>query len=266
MAGERTMKHLTKAFVLMTVMATMVACGKNTSGGSAGSSTSPVSNQNLTTHAQIKSYYQNKSYADGVNSNTKIYRSGTYYGAPSVQVSMNFSGCIDLGFWSAGDCDQSESLNNYLNDNIDNGDYFLVNSATANDINIDLAVNAVGGDYIYQSRDISKSDNDFRDMLALDDDYFAVVSKATVQLGNRSIKADYIEYFSKINGQYIASYVLSTDVPLVANPLYVGVAGEGNGRLQSLNNEQLGAITVSTHYRQNTGNGFRTVSAGPAQI
>lgn len=221
------MRKLLKNLPLALMVAALaVGCGKdNASGGKTpaqnveeGVTETINAAQNFQSVEEVRKAFDAKSMDAGQN--LDVYHVGTYFGAVTssgFNYSANLSGCLNLIFWSFGDCGGYESNNNYMKDQmesvLDAGRLLKVVSSNGDSVRVKEATN-VKSDLTYGfSSEFSISRNEIlADAFA---NTSAYVSQATIKLSDgREIKGLAIQSNRGV-------YVLSTNLPTIANPLYV---------------------------------------------
>jgi hypothetical protein len=277
------MKNLMKLFMLMSLMMTLAACGKNSSGdGGSGSSTNTSGigstgtwynnsgdNQGFGDPVAFKNYYTARSMAANISTNTVVYHVGPNYGGSynnfQVDFNLNFAFCIgnENIFGNDDYCSyQQGNSANDLNDIVDNGKYKVVTAASSTTNSYDLATDANSGGFIFDQRTYNSNTSIYRKMLNMDNKPTrkVVVSRANASLSNRgNIPVDMVEYFFT-DGTYEA-YVLGSDLPMIANPLVIlegnyGTNGNSQypqlnynvrGELNNIGEASLASLFANTH-------------------
>ena len=265
------MKTLMKNVLLLVLVLGLVACGKNSSGGGGSStnSTTPVTNgdgnntsnigstqtgssQSINSIESLRQVFASKSMSEGLTANMAVYHVGpTYAGYSSGGFNIEVSGCINLIFWSAGDCDGYTQAD-YLNDIVDNGAFRIVKSTTNDQVVYDKATGVRNGDFTVSQKTFNRSSDRYVNMLGLNSTSYSgygsksVVSSANVKLSNgQQIEAYLVEHFS---GYSTTRYVVSPKLPIFANPVAVlDSYGNFTGALKSVGNSNVGFIQVNLH-------------------
>lgn len=237
------MKRMAIAILALGVLS---ACGENKSGGKSSSSSSngnigigttgyTTNGENYSNLDQIRSDYNAKSLADGISNGANVYHVGTYFGGNNNgggQISGGIYGCLNLIFWQVGDCDNNNggNINSYLESALNAGRIWQVQSATSSSVAINEAYDVMNNDYLFQSVTFDRNDPNYRDMLGLNrsDIVDVKISGASIRLtNNQVIPATVVEYFygSNYTGQMnvtgIKRFVMSKNIPVVANPVAV---------------------------------------------
>lgn len=275
---------LTKTLpVLVLAGALSVSCGKgNNSSGGGSSTTSPVitglpgntygQGSAYTSIDQVRAAFQNKTLADGLTVGTEVYHMGPYFNGNYGSGGINFQGgfCIQLFGWSAGDCggNNGSSQQDLLLDQLDNGVFKKVTAAAADSVSFQEptgASNASGyWQYTYngaQTQSYNRNAVDYKEMLGLDipaqNIIQSYVSPATITMSNgQSVAGQVLEIVVGYNNygqqqiQEVKRFVLSTNMPIFANPIavingfspvmygYNGLTAQVNGYLAYLGNSQ----------------------------
>ena len=259
------MKRLFKLAFIALMMSQIASCGKeNNSGGGSGSSNSGITNDgvisgvfdngnNLGDYSAVRSHYTSASFSNGLSTNMVIYHIGPYFGGQSSSgFSTTVSGCLNLFVVSFGDCDNINSNVGQLESIVDRGEYKVVRSTSSSSVTYDVAVGTqssnLGGDFVYQPDTFDSTDDAYRDMLNLDDISVreTVVSEARITLSNgETVNGEMVEYFYT-NGN-IRRFVLSSALPLMANPLLVIENNSVTGRLNNVGETAVTRISADIH-------------------
>lgn len=213
------------------VMALAVGCGKeNSSGSSSSKSSAPIdvngigsTSQNFQTIEEVRSAFANKSMNEGISEGLDIYHVGTYFGGTSssgFQASYEFSGCINLIFWQAGDCDGGygnylEQQKQQLESAITAGRLLKVSPGDNNSISAQRAI-GVNSDLSLQYQNLTLSRNNILDDALSGGTNTVRLEPATITLSDDTT----VEGVAIIKGNNV--YVLSTNLPIAANPIFVG--------------------------------------------
>jgi hypothetical protein len=256
------MKALTKSFLTLALVSALgTSCGGGSNKSGSSSSTSgginglPGNNltqtQSYQSIDQVRSAFNQKALSDGLSSGIEVYHIGPYFnsGYGGGGASFDASFCIDLGFWSAGDCDnygtpnQEDILLNQLN----NGVFKKVSSSSSSSVTYQeptgiMSNNYGGAEYTYnnsQTKTFDRNSLAYREMLGLDipagNIIESKVSPATITMSNgQQVVGQVLEmfigssYYGGANITDVKRYVLSTNLPLMANPVAV-ISGVGYG-------------------------------------
>lgn len=254
------MRNLVKILMLVAMIFVLAACGKeNESGsGSSGGSSSDdwynqdQSGQNYGDYNKLKNYYNSKSLASGVSNNMVVYHLGQAFGGTSLgssSSSFEFGFCFNFFGELKGDCDQYTGGTN-LYSIVEKGEYKVVKSASAGSLNIDVATSVSGNMFQFTNGSFNRNDTLFRDMLNLDNRAVAkvVITEAQVYLtSGKKIAADYVEYFYDDGSQDVDGYVLSSELPIIANPVAVTNNYDLEGILSFAGNNTIKSVTVNIH-------------------
>lgn len=261
------MKTIMKNVLMLALVMGLASCGKNSSGGGSSSSSTPVTNggdstsnvdssqnqnpQSISTIESLRQAFANKSMSEGLSANMAVYHVGPTYAGYSSGFNVEVSGCINLIFWSAGDCD-GYSQADYLQDIVDNGAFRIVKSSGQDDLTYEKAIGVSGGDFVVRQKSYSRSSDRYVKMLGLDQTSYSgygaksIVSSANVRLSNgQQIEAYLVEHFS---GYSTSRYVVSPKLPIFANPVAVlDSYGNFTGALKSVGNTNVNYIQVNLH-------------------
>lgn len=242
---KNTMKkmfgHLPIALMAMTLA---VGCGKdeNSSGSSSTAAPAPVKTEEVTNAAQnfksldeIRQAFDKKSMAAA--SGLDIYHTGTYFGANSgfnIDTSFDFSGCINLIFWSAGDCggyeQQQKTILEQMDYILDSGRLIKVDSSDSSSLNVKEALDVNNDASFLFSDPYQLTREDILGDALRKTSYYGQpqFKEASIKLSDgRDIKGVAI---IKQTGEV---FVLSTNLPLVANPILVQ-SNQGYGQLSKI--------------------------------
>lgn len=254
------MKALFKSLpVLVLAGALSVSCGKgdNKSGSSsspgAGGNTwdSVTQTQSYQSIDQVRSAFNQKAMNQGLSNGMEIYHMGSHFNSNYGGGGINFQAgfCIDLGFWSAGDCDSygGPSQEDILIDQLNNGVYKKVTSSNASSVTYQQPTGVASdnyGGYVYtynnaQNESFDRNSADYKEMLGLDipanNLVDSKVSPATITLSNgQQVVGQVVElfigssYYGNTTVSDVRRYVLSANLPLAANPVAV-ISGIVNG-------------------------------------
>lgn len=244
--------------ILVFAGALSISCGKDgNQSGTSSSSTGGISglpgntvtqSQAYSSIEQVRSAFAQKSLSDGLSTTSSIYHVGPYfnnsYGSSSGGIDFQADFCINLFGWSAGNCDDygsyGQNIENMLLDQLDNGVYKKVVSATSTSVSYQKPTEVVqdnygGWSYGYtnaQTESFQRSSDLYRKMLGLDipaqNILDSKVSAATITMSDgQQVVGQVVELFigSSFNGNSNVSevrrYVVSTNLPLLANPVAV---------------------------------------------
>jgi hypothetical protein len=262
------MRKLSTLFAFVLMMAIATSCGKeNKSGGggssSSGVSTSTISNggQNFTSFSALQSFYQSKSKADNLVENTVIYHTGPLFGASNqanINVDFSLVFCVGNNNLIGDDslCNNSNSSGSQLLNMVNNGEYKVVKTKSANSVSYDMAVGVENNIFVMSERTFDSTDTILRKMLNLDNKATnkVVVSAATVVMSNnQQLKADLVEYFYS-DGTY-EGHLLGSNIAVLANPI-VSIKGSYNdygvnaqviGELNNVGNTTVRNIQATMH-------------------
>lgn len=261
------MKNLKKLLFLGTMVLALVSCGKeNESGGGGGNTPSTTSNidnnfgnqaVNFSNYNQFKSAFTSKALNSGVTDGMIVYHIGPAFGGENFgnsnwDFNVDVGFCIDFFGRTHGDCD---NYNNVPGDNlqgiIDNGSYKKVISSSGTEVVYDKAVssNASNSGFSYERKQFNRSDEFYIDMLNIDKKSIAkiVFKKATVLTESGSIQADYVEYFLNDADRTVLGFVVSNQLPLIANPIAVTKNQNFTGVLSYAGSVSVKSISVEMH-------------------
>jgi hypothetical protein len=247
--GELMQALIKKLPILVLASSLLVSCGKgeNSSGSSSTSNLNGLPGNSYsqasayTSLDQVRSAFNAKALSDGLQDGTEVFHVGPYfnssYGGSSLSFNAGF--CIQLFNWSAGDCqNQSNSMQTYLMNQLDNGKYKKVSGLNTNSLSFKepSGVSNTNGFWQYQYNNPSiaydRNSNAYKAMLGLDipaqNIIASHVSAATITMSNgQTIQGQILEIVIGYNswGQPSVSdikrFVLSTNLPTFANPIAV---------------------------------------------
>lgn len=254
------MKKLFRVIALGAMVLALASCGKeNESGGSSssGSSTQDWYNQggsgeNFGDYSQLKSYYSSKALNSGVSNNMVVYHIGPEFGGDNfggVNFNLDFGFCFNLFGELKGDCDQYNQGQD-LGVIVDKGEYKVVRSSTSSSVNVDVATGSSNGVFNFVNASYTRNDALFREMLNMDNRPVAkvVVSQAQVYLTDgKKVNADYIEYFYNDGSQEVKGYIVSQELPIIANPLAVTDNYDLTGVLSFSGSQTIRSVQVTIH-------------------
>lgn len=240
----------TKLTIALLSMAILSSCGKTDIGNAQDAAVSYVTangetivgtaNNNFTTIEQVRSAFNAKSLEAGVSEGMYIYHIGSKYGANSgsgISGGISISGCF---FGLFGDCDDNNTSNqNYqLQSYLDNGRMQKVGAVNlgSSSLNIKKATGVLNNDFTYTDQVYTRTSAEYTQMLGLNSSATETrVFPATVEIsdvtGNKIVDAVIVEHINKTYQSItsIKRYVISTNVPVAANPIAVI---EGNSNIQ----------------------------------
>ncbi len=270
------MKSLFRAkYLLLFVMClSLYSCGKNSSGsgGASGGSTIGInsdgsitagnSGQNFQTVDELRNAFNAMSLESGVAEGMYIYHVGNHYtgnsgGGGGIGGGITITGCF---FGLFGDCDDNGNgggPNNYqLQQYLNNGRMLKVRNLdqNSNTLNLAKATGVSYNDFTYSNYVLTRNHNDYRSMLGMSSSYNrSKLSTATIELqSGERVQGVVVEY---INEGYdglpssIKRYVLSTNLPIAANPIAIlnGLQTEVTGVLSTVGtNIKLRKIEIDT--------------------
>ena len=275
------MRNVTKLILMGVMILSLVSCGKkNESGGGSSSSSSSdwynqgSGNNGYGDYNTLKNYYNTKSLSSGTSSNMVIYHIGSAFGGTGFSnnnsFEFDFGFCINLFGVLKGDCNQYNPTNSLI-DIVNKGEYKVIKAVSSSSLTIDVANGVSGNSFTFSPYTFNRSDSLFREMLNLDNIAVqkAVVSKATVYLTNGTkIDADYVEYFFNDTNQTVKGYVLSPDLPVLANPIAVTKNYDLTGVLNFAGSKTIRSISVNVHdlqYDYMT-NEYRVITIGSRSV
>lgn len=251
------------AFLMVAVSALIVSCGKGNSSSSGGKggdvsgvkefTENTVSDVSIQT---IQSKFNSLNTAsNGAQAGAIVYHVGPYYMGLGSSSSFNFqvSGCLNLIFTQIGDCNTGYSAENYWRSIIDSGSYKVIKSVSTTSNSYERLTDVDGNDLYYTAYSFSKNASLYKSMLDLDSSgsfgYGATPTKgsvAEVTLTNgQKIEAYLVE---KFDGYYNYKYVVSPQLPLMANPVAI-LDRYGNflGALKGVGNTRIKQVRVNFH-------------------
>ncbi len=265
------MRDLLKMVLLGTLIMGLYSCGKASDSGSRSSSSSITNFGNgemgtsFAEFSTLQSSYLNAAFSAGITEATAIHHIGPRYGGTFNTSSSSLGATFCVGdrnlFGNDDRCSSNSSLDSQLNDLIDRGEYKVIRSTSATSVDFGLANGVSNGTFTFSESVFDASNNLFREMLNLDDvsTRRVVVSDAQIQMSNSGqIDASLVEYFFE-DGRY-ESYILSSALPLIANPIasYTGTYSVGggvqfelDGRLSFFGQNSLTGISAQPHMLNN---------------
>lgn len=237
--------------ILVIAGALAVACGsgENSSGG--GSTTAPGINGlpgNTVTQTtsyqsvdQVRAAFNSKGLNDGLANGTEIYHMGPYFNNSYGNGGINFQGgfCINLFGQTYGDCQNNNGQQDYLLDLLDNGVYKKVTAASTTAVSYQEPSGVSNQSGFWQftydnsaTQSYSRNSQDYLKMLALDVPMNNIVesrvSPATITMSNgQQVAGQILEVvtgysnYGQVSVSDIRRYVLSTNLPIAANPIAV---------------------------------------------
>lgn len=246
----------TKLTIALLSMAILSSCGKTDVGSAGNAVTNYVtangetivgsSTNNFTTIEQVRAAFNAKSLEAGVAENMYIYHLGSSYGASSgsgISGGISISGCF---FGLFGDCENNTSNQSFqLQSYLENGRMQQIGQVNlgSSSLNIKKATGVANSDFTYTNQVYTRSSTEYTNMLGLNSIASETrVFPATVELSSGSIiDAVVVEHINKtyLTINSIKRYVLSTNLPVVANPIAI-IDGKSNikvtGVLKSVGN------------------------------
>lgn len=229
----------TKLIIALLSMTILSSCGKTDIGDAQRAVTNYVtangetivgsSSNNFTTIEQVRSAFNAKSLETGVAEGMYIYHIGSSYGASSgsgISGGISISGCF---FGLFGDCDENSNSNqnSQLQNYLSNGRMQQVGEVNlgSSSLNMKRATGVSNNNFTYTNQVYSRSSSDYTQMLGLNSNYSETrVFPASVELSSGTvIDAVIVEHISKtyLTINSIKRYVLSTNIPVVANPIAI---------------------------------------------
>ena len=265
------MKSIMKRMsIMLLAFSVLSACGENKSGGGKkSSSVNGIGNgqtgyttqgENYNNIDEVRNRYNSKSLADGIGNGTNIYHVGSYFGGSSSgggQISGGVYGCLNLIFWQVGDCDSSSGydISSQLESALNLGRIWQVQGASGESISINEAYDVLNNDYLFQNATYDRNNAKYREMLGLNrNDIVDVrISNASIKLSNnQDVPATLVEYFygtnyGNVNISGMKRFILSSNLPVVANPIAVIDAyGAIKGYLSNVGNDiKVRSLTVT---------------------
>lgn len=275
------MKALFKTLpILIVAGALSVSCGKgDNSSGSGSSTTSPgtgvwnppgttgTQGVNYQSIDQVRAAFQQKSFAADANTNSQFYHLGSFFGGGT-------GGGINISFdWCWNDC-QSQQIINAMEDRIQYGRQIKVTSATNDSVSYGIATAVAENngvpEFVYGSTgSMSRNSGLYQEMLGLDINVSSLfggaaegikVMPATIQLQNGgSVVGQLVEFFIGQKSQYgcnvsdVRRYVVSSALPIVANPVIAIENGTPTGKLSEVNGNSaiVHSVTVNGYNQLN---------------
>lgn len=285
------MRNFGKILVLGFTVLSLISCGKdNASGGGSSSSSSSTSvssvGKNYKTYAQIKDAYTKMKLDSGVSKNMVVYHVGPDYGGeslmnntPTVDFSdlfdFSFGYCININGELKGDCadnQYNQTQNNELQNIVNRGEYKVVRSDSSKSVAFDYATGVFGPGFQFAQATYDRNDPIYKEMLKLDGKSVVkvVISEAQITIlegtKTKQIKADYVEYF--YSDYSLKGFVLSTALPLIANPIANTQNHDLTGVLSFSGNKTIKSISVNIHdiqYDYMT-NKYKAITVGTRSI
>jgi len=262
------MRNLLKMMLMGTLVVGLSSCGgdSNSSGRSTSLTNFGTSDgDTFTEFTALRNTYTSSSFSSGLTAETAVYHIGPLYGGSFNTTSSNFAATFCVGsnniFGNDDRCQGSISGDSQLNDIVDRGEYKVIRSATSSAVQYGLANGVSNGTFTFSESSFDRNDSIFRRMLNLDDvaTRRVVVSDAFIQLSDRGqVNANLVEFFFE-DGRY-ESYILSSALPLVANPVasysgnYTvggGVSFNLEGTLSFIGQASLTGVSAQPHMLRN---------------
>ena len=272
------MKALFKTLpILIVAGALSVSCGSgdNSSGSSTSSNgtgwvppgTTVTQQTSYGSIDQVRAAFQSKSFADGAQANSEFYHLGNFFGGGS-------GGGININFnWCWNDC-YVQQIVQAMEDRISYGRQIKVNSASTDSVSFSVATgvdeNNGNPQFVYgQSGSMNRNSGLYREMLGLDiseNNLFGgsaegiKVMPATITLQNgSSVVGQMVEFFIGHKSQYgcsvndVKRYVLSSTLPIVANPVVAIENGQATGKLAEVSSQNglVMQVTVNGYHQFN---------------
>lgn len=215
---------------------------------------------------QVRAAFQQKSFAEGTAVNYEYYHLGSYFGGSSGGFSLDFNFC-----WS--DC-QSQQMANAMEERIQYGSQIKVTAASVDSVSYDIAtdvdVNNGYANFVYgTSGTMSRTGGLYKSMLGLNISESSLfggstegikVTPATISLQNGgTVVGQMVEFFIGQKSQYgctlndIKRYVVSSALPIIANPVLVIENGQAEGKLNEINGSSsiVSSVTVNGYNELN---------------
>lgn len=222
----------------------------------------------------LKSYFNAKSFADGIAAQEIVYHVGPDYGMQLNGGSFNVGFCINIFGNTIGNCDNLNNNTAILENIVNNGEYKIITSVSQYGVSYDLADRVENDAFVFEPRTFDANSEVFIKMLNLDNSPVlkVVVSPAEIRLNDGTVlNGDLVEYFYGSVGQItdIKRYVLAKDLPLIANPIAnFDAYGVPTGALNNIGNKLVSSVTAMAHniqYNVYT-NQSTIIQAGPIGI
>ncbi|MBC76140.1 MAG: hypothetical protein CME64_09000 [Halobacteriovoraceae bacterium] len=255
----------TKLPLALLGLALVTSCGKeNASGGSTSANVQGVISAGASLD-QVRNAFNSTSLAHGITqTNDQNYGTSIYHGGPFFKVASD-DGCKSVDLFGI-DLFQYcfDSYNNPLQRELDLYEIKQVQTASSGEVKFKEPVdlNEYGQGYVYGNEKVFNRNSDrYKAMLGLKDQRPIEVrtSTAKITLSNGQVKNGvYVEYFFGTKSNNILqltskeSYVLSTELPVMANPITVeNNSGQVVGKLGKVGDLIVTRIKVSNyHYVQ----------------
>jgi len=255
------MKNLIQLLLILAMTFALASCGKKDKGGSSSSSPAPVvdpiptgdfyggSETEFGNFDTLKAYYTGKSFADGISASQIIYHIGPDYGMVLNGGSFNVGFCIQFFGTTLGDC-EGMGQGAILDGIVANGEYKVVESASVGGVSFQEATDVVDDQFVFEPRTFDANSEAFRAMLNLGNEPVlkVVVSQAQIHMTDGStVTGDLVEYFYGTFGSVtgIDRFVLSKDLPLIANPIAnFDAYGNPTGVLNNIGNRMVGSVSA----------------------
>lgn len=235
----------------------ITGCGKQNASGAKGINKAPgvTGAMNL---PQVRDAFNNTSLSSGMENGDIISHTGPYFKSVTSScitkswLIFSATACLDT-YSSTLERDMEESLIKKV----------ASSSADSVQFQIPVDIDSQTGTYIYDGTEtFDRNDSAYKEMLSLNQEPIETrISSATVTLNNsEKISGIYVEYFygDKNNGHLNItsrkSFVLSTGVPVMANPMIaVNEHDQVIGGLTKINGKYVSGIKAArSHYVENT--------------
>ncbi|MCT4643153.1 MAG: hypothetical protein N4A33_12755 [Bacteriovoracaceae bacterium] len=237
-----------KLILLSLVTFGLISCGSNES-GSSSSSYIPQGQAEITSQPQnygtiesLREAFSKKSLTEGLGLQAEVYHVGSAFGAQGGFLNFNFNFCF-----SSSQCTHQNMM-----DIVESGELKVVTSLDhANSISIKEAVGVNNGQYIYSNGNFDRNDSLYQQMLGYNlSGAQTTFRSATIRLSNgQTIQGQYVEFYIStglLSGQR-KGYVLSTNLPVLANPILVKEGGlfvnQITGQLKRVGNITIQSVT-----------------------
>jgi hypothetical protein len=240
------MKSKYFSILLGVTLLAITSCGQESSSSTAsstiqgyvdsitGQTVAGTSSNSYTNIDQVRAAFNAKSLESGVTEGTYIYHTGSSFGGSSnygVSGGISVSGCF---FGLFGDCsnsgsnsNQNSELQNYLN----NGRMLKIGQLDQNSSTLSVleAIGVSNNNFTYNSSSYSRTNSMYLKMLGLDDVYDETkVNAATIEVRDNnnsitSVNGIVVEHIKRsyVGISSIKRYVLTTNLPVIANPIAI---------------------------------------------
>lgn len=277
------MKNLMKLLLMLAMTFAIASCAKEDEGGSSKAVPAPPvvdptptvtddfyssSSAEFGSFDKLKDYYMNKSFDTGSVDGQIVYHIGPEYGMQTSGGSFNFDFCINFFGSTIGDCDDVGNTT-ILQGIVDNGKYKVVTSANASGVSYNEADSVENDQFVFEPRNLDQTSESFSEMLNLDNQPVikVLVSKADITLSDGSkVNGDLVEYFYSQGGPENEAFIISKDLPMLANPVAIfNATGSAQGALNNVGNKLIKSVSAMKHsvqYNFITGE-TTVVEAGP---